>query len=707
MGTLGTGGVDLAALLYLNPELAAFSNAATLQGAAALVAADRPAAGGPGALAALACSIPATPPGFDARVYLSAQPDVSGANQTIRAAMLADGQLTQASLERRGTYVSTLMEDVVAVAVAVAVGDGASSPASMRFASADPNEAFAFGPSNLRRGDRVRLQRQGGRCDVYHGVVDADPAPTGFSATFESAPAHLGCPPDTLFTLLGILVYDAERQALVAFSRNLDSNAPGYVAVDAADVVPRSDFSLETYRAVYPDVRHLSLPDAYLDYRARWKRRNEYRVIKGKDVFNLSAPYTSNLLFGAANGQNFAVFGDLSTSSNALRVSSSNAYYDGNLLVGDLAGVEAPGSNADPARPPPLSLVPRSNATFLLVVSPSNLLAGHVTPDTTSWLSSGRGVDPSWPLAGPGPLGERAWNSSNLLAGLGRWLRASSSNADRLLSVTCDADGAEPCLAGGAVDLAGGFVHATPSVLAVAGGAAVVTRTGDLVCGGDRSNLAVLNSNCVATVCAGCATFSASNLTVADYLTVGLLPGGLASGSASRGRLGIGMECLGDEGARPDGWAQGDSDPANFALETRLAVAGDIFATGTVVTLSDARCKADVRPIDGALARALRLRGVTFAKRQGPGPSSSSSTSSRRRHTGLLAQDVEAAMPEAVYRARRPGPAVNAEEGEQGDVSSVAYGNLVGLLVEALRELSGRVDDLDTLASRASPPEKK
>lgn len=647
--------VDLSALLYLNPELVAYSNLGTLDAASAAWAAD---GAGAGTLRALSWAFPETPPGFDARVYLSAQPDVSGLNDTIRLAMLGVG-MTPEAVERRGAYVSTLMDDVELDLAS------STSPSNLAFQCEFKNEAFQFSPSNLREGDSVRLQRQGGRADVYSAVVTSVDGPEQFSALVERAPAYLGClgaeKPSTTFTLLGIRVYDAERQALVSYVRSSNAAAASYAAavaagtslswtdgnaIDPNDVVVRPDFDLDTYRAVYPDMRALSLPDAYLDYRTRWKRRNEYRVIKGKDMFNLSAPYTSNLLNGSTTGQNFTVYGDLSSSSNALRVSNSNAYFDGNLLVGNAASnVYASGGTV-------------SASAYAIVASPSNVIVGTCT-------AGGNSHDPTFawlPHAGPGAVG--LWDAGSALASLDGWLlTCPSAPGARLLSVNDD-DGVTPCLYGGAVDIAGGFVHAQPDVLAVAGGAVVVARNGDLVCGGDASNLAVLNSNQVTSLNAACVVVSASNAVVADYLTVGRPGTGL-------GRVGIGMECLGDEGAQPSGWQQGESDPANFDLKTRLAVAGDVFATGTVVTLSDERVKWDLRQIDGALDKVLGLTGYTYDVDESAGAGGAT----RRRHTGLLAQQVEAAMPEAVYRAPMTG------------MRCVAYGNLAGLLVEAIKEI--------------------
>jgi hypothetical protein len=102
-------------------------------------------------------------------------------------------------------------------------------------------------------------------------------------------------------------------------------------------------------------------------------------------------------------------------------------------------------------------------------------------------------------------------------------------------------------------------------------------------------------------------------------------------------------------------------------------LAGATF-TGTVtapnfVSSSDARLKSDIAPIPDALAKVLALTGVTFAM-----------AGSDVRQMGLIAQEVQAVAPEAVVEA----------EG----VLRLAYGNLVGLLVEAIKDLAQEVDQL-------------
>ena len=117
----------------------------------------------------------------------------------------------------------------------------------------------------------------------------------------------------------------------------------------------------------------------------------------------------------------------------------------------------------------------------------------------------------------------------------------------------------------------------------------------------------------------------------------------------------------------------------NPASTTRLNYDGNLHvnaltAVGDVTAFSDARLKTDVAPILDALAKVQRLRGITFARCE-----DQPSGSPQRRHAGLIAQEVEAVLPEVVTI-----------DGE--GLRSLAYGNMVGLLIEAIKELAARVD---------------
>ena len=115
---------------------------------------------------------------------------------------------------------------------------------------------------------------------------------------------------------------------------------------------------------------------------------------------------------------------------------------------------------------------------------------------------------------------------------------------------------------------------------------------------------------------------------------------------------------------RLDGGTTGSNE---LYLTGNFGVAGDVSATGNVLAYSDARLKTDLVRIDDALYRVSGLAGYTFTR-----------TDSGERQTGLLAQDVQKVLPEAV------------SEAENGTLS-LAYGNLAGLLVEAIKELAVEV----------------
>lgn len=99
-------------------------------------------------------------------------------------------------------------------------------------------------------------------------------------------------------------------------------------------------------------------------------------------------------------------------------------------------------------------------------------------------------------------------------------------------------------------------------------------------------------------------------------------------------------------------------------------VSGSFTATGNITAYSDERLKSDIERISGALAKVQAIRGVNFTV-----------TATGDRSTGVIAQEVQAQVPEAVQI-------------DDSGFLSVAYGNLVGLLIEAVKELSDEVQAL-------------
>ena len=99
-----------------------------------------------------------------------------------------------------------------------------------------------------------------------------------------------------------------------------------------------------------------------------------------------------------------------------------------------------------------------------------------------------------------------------------------------------------------------------------------------------------------------------------------------------------------------------------------INLGGSLTATGNVTAYSDARLKENLKIISNAIEKVQQLTGYTFDR-----------TDLGVAQTGLLAQDVQKVMPEAVT---------------EGEYLGVNYGSLVGLLVEAIKELKVEVQEL-------------
>lgn len=113
-----------------------------------------------------------------------------------------------------------------------------------------------------------------------------------------------------------------------------------------------------------------------------------------------------------------------------------------------------------------------------------------------------------------------------------------------------------------------------------------------------------------------------------------------------------------------------NSNATRFTFDTS---SGNFTATGNVTAYSDAALKSDITTIDNALEKVANMRGVFFNK-------------DGERGTGVVAQEVQKVIPEAVF--------------EGGEYLSVAYGNLVGVLVEAIKDLKTQVEELKNGASK-------
>jgi len=115
-----------------------------------------------------------------------------------------------------------------------------------------------------------------------------------------------------------------------------------------------------------------------------------------------------------------------------------------------------------------------------------------------------------------------------------------------------------------------------------------------------------------------------------------------------------------------------DTTIANIDTSGNGTFAGNVTAYGSP---SDIVLKENVSVIDNAMEKVNQLKGITYDLK-----------SDGNRLTGLVAQDLEKVLPEAVYTA---------EDLEGKEHLAIRYGNTVGLLVEAIKELSAKIEKLE------------
>lgn len=103
-----------------------------------------------------------------------------------------------------------------------------------------------------------------------------------------------------------------------------------------------------------------------------------------------------------------------------------------------------------------------------------------------------------------------------------------------------------------------------------------------------------------------------------------------------------------------------------------LSVYCSSLTAGSEITLqSDERIKEDIRTIEGATGIVEQLRGVSYVRKD-----------TGKLGIGVVAQEVEKVLPQLVAT-------------DANGIKSVAYANMVGVLIQAVKELSARVEELE------------
>ena len=117
-----------------------------------------------------------------------------------------------------------------------------------------------------------------------------------------------------------------------------------------------------------------------------------------------------------------------------------------------------------------------------------------------------------------------------------------------------------------------------------------------------------------------------------------------------------------------------DGGSAITALTIDMSAAGAATFNNDVTAFSDRRLKTDIEPITNALPKVMQMQGVYYKRND---------VEDAREQIGVIAQDMEAIVPEVVLTAD-----------DDMQTKSVDYGKLCAVLIESIKELKAEIDEL-------------
>jgi Chaperone of endosialidase len=112
---------------------------------------------------------------------------------------------------------------------------------------------------------------------------------------------------------------------------------------------------------------------------------------------------------------------------------------------------------------------------------------------------------------------------------------------------------------------------------------------------------------------------------------------------------------------------------SGFSFEPNLTVYGDGYFVGIITaqdfnSLSDINYKENINTVNDALSKVTELRGVRFDWKESGLPS-----------YGVIAQELQEVLPELVHG---------------NDPKTVNYNGIIGVLIEAIKELKAEIEEL-------------
>ena len=124
------------------------------------------------------------------------------------------------------------------------------------------------------------------------------------------------------------------------------------------------------------------------------------------------------------------------------------------------------------------------------------------------------------------------------------------------------------------------------------------------------------------------------------------------------------------EGYNAEGWASLGGLETNEAGDN--IITGNLVVSGDITSTSDKTLKDNIKSIEGALDIVTKLSGKMFTMK---------SDETQKEKIGFIAQEIEQHLPQVVST-------------DSNGIKSVSYGNVAALLVEAIKELNQKIEDL-------------
>lgn len=149
--------------------------------------------------------------------------------------------------------------------------------------------------------------------------------------------------------------------------------------------------------------------------------------------------------------------------------------------------------------------------------------------------------------------------------------------------------------------------------------------------------------------------------------------------TTSTANLGSGLKNLFyNGGGANEGIAFSGVDTGAASMEVRndgrVWIKENLTVGGTLTENSSLRYKENVETIKYGLDKVLQMRGVTYDKKD-----------NGVKEMGVIAEEVYDVLPEVVLK------------NEEGDIDSVSYGRIVGVLIEAIKEQQKQIEELKSL----------